>query len=88
LPKKEARPKSLESVIEAFEAVGSDSDQAERFWNYYESKGWKVGGSPMKDWKAAARNWLKNAPTFGKKISSSKTLHKPNIERILKMSQP
>lgn len=88
-PKKEARPKSLESVIEAFEAVGSDSDQAERFWNHYESNGWKVGGrSAMKDWKAAARNWLKNVPTFSKNGSSSKTLHKPNIERILKMSQP
>ena len=88
-PKKQARPKSLDDVIEAFEAVGSDSDQAERFWNHYESNGWKVGGrSAMKDWKAAARNWLMNVPTFSKNGSSSKTLHKPNIERILKMSQP
>ena len=31
---------------------------AERFYNYYESNGWKVGKNPMKDWKAAARNWL------------------------------
>lgn len=30
---------------------------AERFFDYYESKGWKVGSSPMKDWKAAVRNW-------------------------------
>lgn len=28
-----------------------------RFCDYYASKGWKVGSSPMKDWKAAARNW-------------------------------
>ena len=33
---------------------------AERFVNYYESIGWKVGGkSHMKDWKAAVRNWAK-----------------------------
>lgn len=32
----------------------------DRFFNYYESKGWKVGVSPMKDWKAAVRNWAKN----------------------------
>ena len=33
---------------------------AERFWNFYESKGWKVGKSPMKDWKAAISNWSSN----------------------------
>ena len=29
----------------------------ERFFDYYESNGWKVGRNPMKDWKAALRNW-------------------------------
>lgn len=32
---------------------------AERFCDFYASKGWKVGKSPMRDWKAAARNWAK-----------------------------
>lgn len=27
------------------------------FINYYESNGWKVSKNPMKDWKAAVRNW-------------------------------
>lgn len=31
----------------------------ERFCDYYASKGWKVGRSPMKDWKATARNWAR-----------------------------
>lgn len=30
---------------------------AEQFFNFYESKGWKVGNTPMKDWKAAVRTW-------------------------------
>ena len=30
----------------------------EHFFNFYESKGWVVGKSPMKDWKAAVRNWV------------------------------
>ena len=33
---------------------------AQRFMDYYESKGWLVGKSPMKDWKAAVRNWARN----------------------------
>lgn len=30
---------------------------AQQFYDFYESKGWKVGNSGMKDWKAAVRNW-------------------------------
>lgn len=32
---------------------------AESFFNFYESKGWVVGKSPMKDWRAACRTWEK-----------------------------
>lgn len=31
---------------------------AERFHDFYSSKGWMVGKNKMQDWKAAARNWL------------------------------
>lgn len=37
----------------------------EEFINFYESKGWKVGNTPMKDWRAAIRTWeskRKNEP--------------------------
>lgn len=45
---------SLEEVQYFFE----NKMEAEKFFNYYTSNGWKVGGrTPMKDWKAAARNW-------------------------------
>lgn len=30
---------------------------ADRFVDFYASKGWRVGRDPMKDWLAAARNW-------------------------------
>ena len=33
---------------------------AHKFYDYYESNGWKVGKNPMKDWKAAIRNWARN----------------------------
>lgn len=31
----------------------------EAFYDYFESKGWTVGKSPMKDWRAAVRNWYR-----------------------------
>jgi hypothetical protein len=30
---------------------------AEKFWNFYESNGWKVGKNPMKSWQSAIRTW-------------------------------
>ena len=33
---------------------------AEAFFAYYESNGWKVGRNPMKNWKMACTTWSKN----------------------------
>jgi hypothetical protein len=42
--------------------------EAERFFNYYSSNGWLIGGkTKMKDWKAAARNWMLNTNKFNVK---------------------
>lgn len=33
---------------------------AERFFDFYESKNWYIGRNKMKDWKAAVRTWESN----------------------------
>ena len=43
----------------------------ERFVDFYTSNGWRVGKNPMKDWKAAVRNWS------GKEKQNGKAEHKP-----------
>ena len=49
--------------------------EAQRFFNYFESNGWLVGGrTKMKDWKAAARNWMLNAKKFSKNENSNSAL--------------
>ncbi|WP_075590595.1 hypothetical protein, partial [Labilibacter marinus] len=58
-------PPPLEHIKIFFQQKGHVENQAERFFNYYESNGWMVGGrSKMKDWKAAARNWMLNISKF------------------------
>ena len=37
----------------------NNSVDPEQFFNFYESKGWIIGKSPMKDWRAAVRTWEK-----------------------------
>jgi len=39
--------------------------EAQKFFNYFSSNGWLVGGkTPMIDWTAAAQNWMLNANKF------------------------
>lgn len=47
---------SLEQIRSYCQERGNQVDP-EKFFNFYESKGWVVGKSPMKDWKAAVRTW-------------------------------
>lgn len=49
-------PPTLEEVSDFFAMLSSAVDPG-RFFDYYESNGWKVGRSKMKDWQATARNW-------------------------------
>lgn len=39
----------------------------QRFYDYYASKGWMVGNSPMTDWQATARKWIKDKQNLIKK---------------------
>ena len=50
---------SLEEVKEYCLERNNNVD-AEAFINHYESKGWYIGKTKMKDWKAAVRTWEKN----------------------------
>ena len=59
-------PESTQEVITYFKGKGSNKREAERFYYYYESQGWRVGKNPMKDWRMAASGWIsrnkKNEP--------------------------
>lgn len=60
-----ARPENLESVKAFFVDNRSNPTEAEKFYDHFSSNGWRVGGkTAMKDWRAAARNWIRNVPTF------------------------
>ena len=56
---------SLEMILEYFSFKESSQIEANKFFNYYSSIGWLIGGkTKMKDWKAAARNWMLNTAKF------------------------
>ena len=45
------------SEIKQYCIERNNNVNAEQFYDYYESNGWKVGKNSMKDWKAAVRTW-------------------------------
>ena len=56
---------SLDLVKDYFKFQEYSEFEAERFFNYYSSNGWLIGGkTKMKDWKASARNWMLNTAKF------------------------
>lgn len=60
------KPPTLQEVTAYCQERGNKIDP-QRFVDFYEAKGWRVGNTPMKDWKAAVRTWEqrdRNGPTF------------------------
>jgi hypothetical protein len=72
---------TIEMILEYFAFKESSETEANKFYNYYSSIGWLVGGkTKMKDWKASARNWIMNQNKFQPKSNTPQPnhLHTPN----------
>ena len=59
-PKKRFVKPTLEEV-QAYCKERNNKVDAQRWFDYYSSNGWKVGKNPMKDWKACVRTWERSA---------------------------
>lgn len=74
IEKEKKHPPTLEAVLIFFNEKKYEPLEAEKFYNYFQSNGWKVGGkTPMKDWHAAARNWMLNAEKFNNNGNKKQT---------------
>jgi hypothetical protein len=61
----EGIPPSLEAVQDFFYRESYPKNEALKFFHYFQSNGWKVGGkTPMQNWRSAAHNWMLNALTL------------------------
>ena len=56
-PKAKKFIKPTVEEIEAFCKEKKYTVNAQQFFNYYESNGWKIGRNAMKSWQAAVQNW-------------------------------
>lgn len=70
--------KFLKPTVEEVKAYCTERGNlvdAEKFYDFYEAKGWVVGKTPMKDWKAAVRTWERGNSSTSR---TSKTVSNAN----------
>jgi hypothetical protein len=88
LPKPKPKPKHLEDeyadkpptqrftppTLEMVFNQCQNQAEAEKFFDWFSSNGWRVGKNPMKDWKAALRNWMRRGKEFN-------ITNRPHVEK-------
>ncbi len=79
---------SEDDVREYCRSQGYTAVDPERFVSFYQSKGWKVGKEPMKDWRAAVRGWESREKKDKSPLSggaSQRTLDSDELAAIKRM---
>ena len=68
-------PPSLDEVSTFFIGEKYPTEEAEPFHLYYQANGWLVGKVKMKNWQAAARNWILRSKKFQAEKAGKLTPH-------------
>ena len=83
-PPKPKQKRFVEPTIEEVRFYFSDkgetqSEEPQRFHDYYTSNGWKVSNNKMKCWKASARGWISRNKSGGRNATYKQT-NQPAID--------
>lgn len=54
--------KPTQAEVQDYFNFKNRGELAEDYFNFYDSKGWMVGKTKMKDWKRAAARWISQNP--------------------------
>ena len=75
-------PPTLEEVLDFFKLENYPEPEAQKFFNHYQSNGWKIAGkTPMEDWQASAHKWMLNSQNFGNQTKSKPGSIKLNTKK-------
>lgn len=78
-PRPRFTPPSEDDAIAYFCEQGSSAVEAKSFIDYFTANGWKIGGrTSMKDWQAAARNWIRRSGQYNRPQTRNTTQESPS----------
>jgi hypothetical protein len=75
---------TLEEVKLRGSTIALPDSECEKFFDYYESNGWRVGKNPMKVWTAALANWKRKWTPNGQATSNPVETREQETARILR----
>jgi uncharacterized protein YdaU (DUF1376 family) len=55
---------------------------ANNFFDFYQTKGWKVGNSPMKDWQACVRTWERRSNQTTQRFMTKQEINRQRDQEI------
>lgn len=85
-PRPRFTPPSEDEAITYFCGQGSSATEAKSFVDYFTANGWRVGGRAcMKDWQAAARNWIRRAGQYSHPITQ-RTAQEPASDTLSRVA--
>ena len=82
-----SRPENIKEIIIYFHEIGGSKEKAYEFYDYHTMCGWVVGKNKksIKDWKAAARTWMRNEKKWsqGRPMAQSTFMPEPEQPRTV-----
>lgn len=70
---------AISGIEKFFSEKGQSIAEARKFFNHYQSVGWKLAGQPILDWKALAEKWMITSAGFRNTRAASR--HQVNNEK-------
>ena len=74
-------PPSLKEILDFFKEQEFVMQEAEPFFLYYQANGWMVGRAKMKNWQAAAKNWMLRSKKFQSEKNQRLVPHQLNVKQ-------
>ncbi|MBW4970787.1 hypothetical protein KZY98_09985 [Croceibacter atlanticus] len=78
------KPKNVNEVLKFFKKEEWPVIEAKKFFNHYQSIGWKIGGKiKIENWKASAKNWMLKAEELKQdKLKSELSQNQDNLHTV------
>jgi hypothetical protein len=76
-------PPLVEEVMARAKEIGLPMIEAEKMWHYYESQGWKVGRTPMQQWRSALAGWKLRWQEREMKSKRRQETVSPNVQMVM-----
>lgn len=86
-PRPRFTPPSEDDALAFFSEQGASEQEAQAFHDFYTANGWQVGKNKMRDWKAAARNWIRRSAQYAKQPTKAATVQQSATDAVARAAE-